>query len=259
MNALHLLLSPALLLEVTGVLAAPATLIAQDRKPPLHEIRTLAPLPAGLMLPVTLEESLQAGRSGTGTQIEAVTTQRVLLPHGLYLKAGAHLTGSVTASSLSPGVLGLSFNSLHRGSQTVPLAVHIVAIANFTDVSDTALPASGSTDCANSNPANWTTRQVGGDEVARSGWSGEVINTSTQTVGFADYDGVYALPLAAGDTPHAVGHFSTTAHGLYGKKPDCSLVPSSAAGAIACTQSRPELRRGDNLLLQVTDAVPSTP
>ena len=259
MNALRPLLRPVLLLAVSGVLAAPPVLLARDRKPPSHQVRTLAPLPVGLTLPVTLQMSLQAGRSGPGTKIEAVTTQRILLPDHLYLKAGAHLTGSVTGSSLSPGVLGLSFNALHRGSQTVPLAVHILAIANFTDVSDTALPASGSTDRANSSPASWTTRQVGGDEVARSGWSGEVINTSTQTVGFADYNGVYALPLTAGETPHAVGHFSTTAHGLYGKRPDCSLAPSSAADAIVCTQSRPELHRGDNLLLQVTEAVRSTP
>ncbi len=244
---------------VALLVPARSGLAAEYKDGPRHPITTLAPLPSGLSLPVTLTASLQAGRTSVGTPVEAVTTQRLLLPGGLYLKAGAHLMGSVITSSVSPATLSLSFTSLRFGKQIVPIRVRAIAAANFTDVSDTAIPASGSTDRANSNPANWTTSQVGGDEVARSGWSGEVINATTQTVGFADYHGVYALPRVAGETPHAMGAFATTAHGLYGKAPDCALDTALSAVTIVCTHSRPELHRGDNLLLEVTDATPQNP
>lgn len=232
-------------------LAVPCRLNAEQKQPIRREATTLSPLPAGLTLPVTLKQRLQAGRTATGTAIQAVTTQRILLPNGLYLKAGAHLLGSVLASTSTPPSLDLRFTTLQVHDQTVPISVRAIAIANFTDVSDTALPANSSTDRGNPSPANWTTRQIGGDEVVRSGWSGDVINNTTQTVGFANYDGVYASPPKPGDVPHAVGSFSTSAHGLYGKSPDCTLNSPVSIITIGCTNSRPELHSGDNLLLEI--------
>lgn len=73
----------------------------------------------------------------------------------------------------------------------------VIAVASMMEVNDTAAPANGSTDRGNPSQANWTTRQVGGDEVYRSGWVGDVYDDVMKKVGFADYYGVYstALPI----------------------------------------------------------------
>jgi len=126
-----------------------------------------------------------------------------------------------------------------------------IAIANFVQVGETFLPVQGGADRGNASEASWTTTQVGGDQVARSGWVGDVVGRGTRTVGRADYYGVYTLP--AGASPErAMGVFSTTATGLYGFESDTSL--NSSGGVITLTRSggkRLEMRDGDNLLLEV--------
>lgn len=211
----------------------------------------LEPLPPGTYLPVTLHRSLRAGRTHVGTRVEASTTQRVPLAAGRYLRAGARLSGSVVQSTASPAVLVFQFDRVDYHGATQPIAVRALAAANFIAMSDTRRPANGSTDRGNSNPANWTTEQVGGDQVVRSGWSGPVINQTTQTVGFADFDGVYLLPAETGGVPRALGVFSTGARGLFGYSNDCSLVADPVAISLRCAHSALVLRNGDNLLLEV--------
>ena len=77
---------------------------------------------------------------------------------------------------------------------TVPLETRAVAMANLMDVDDTFLLMQGGADRGNSSEASWTTRQVGGEEVVRSGWVGPVVGSGVRTVGSADYYGVYSLP-----------------------------------------------------------------
>ena len=236
---------------------------AQGAHRKLTPIDQLGPLSAGLTLPIQIARSFKAGSSKPGTEIVGTTTQRVTLSDVSYLPAGAKVSGSVVASeaahpeSAQPATLTLRFTALSSRGQTVPILTRAVAIANFTDVSDTAAPANGSTDRGNSSPASWTTRQVGGDEVCRSGWIGEVVDSTTHRVGFADYYGVYADP-PAGATgtaaiPRAIGVFSTSARGLYGfnvgdelRSLDGEITLTSAGGLI--------LRNGDNLLLEIVAA-----
>lgn len=110
----------------------------------------------------------------------------------------------------------LAVTLLRYQKQTVPVITKAVAIANFTDVDDTFLRTTGGADRGNASEASWTTSQVGGDEVYRSGWVGDVCDDRMRKVGYADYYGVYSLPTGPteGDgpaLPRAMGVFSTTA------------------------------------------------
>jgi hypothetical protein len=117
-------------------------------------------------------------------------------------------------------------------------------MANLMAVDDTFLPVMGGADRGNSSEVNWTTRQVGGEEVVRSGWIGPVVGSGLRTVGRADYYGVYSLPakLQGADdamVPRAVGVFSTTAKGLYGYDEGTQL--ESSGGLITITNPLPIL------------------
>jgi len=222
----------------------------------------LLPLPTGVTLPVQVTRTLRAGKVRAGTKIVAKTTQRVPVREHVYLKRGAELQGEVVTSVAGDGTVGrpailtLQFTLLRYQKQTVPVTTKAIAIANFTDVDDTSLPATGGSDRGNASEASWTTRQVGGDEVYRSGWVGDVCDSKMRKVGYADYYGVYSLPTKPpiGDgpaLPRAMGVFSTTAAGLYGFDEGAAL--HSAGGAITLTRVGKKLlmRNGDNLLLEV--------
>jgi hypothetical protein len=229
-----------------------------QRSVPILKSEPLQPLPAGVTLPVQLTRTLRAGKVSAGSRIVAKTTQRVPVGEHVYLKRGAALYGEVVTSiagdgtASRPSALTIQFTLLRYGRQSVAVRTNAVAIANFTDVDDTFLPATGGPDRGNASEASWTTRQVGGDEVSRSGWVGDVCDERMRKVGYADYYGVYSLP-AKGEPsfPHAMGVFSTTATGLYGFDEGTSL--QSAGGTITLTRAAKKLlvRNGDNLLLEV--------
>ncbi len=227
-----------------------------------QEVTELRPLPAGVTLPVQVGRTLRAGKVKPGTVVQVKTTQRVPLSENLYLKQGATVRGEVVASAVGdgtaahPSTLTIRFTRLSYRGQTVPVVTRAVAFANLMAVDDTFLPANGSTDRGNSNSASWTTRQVGGDEVVRSGWVGPVVGSGMRTVGRADYYGVYSLPakLQGSDSamvPRALGVFSTTAEGLYGYDDGTRLESSGGLITITNPERRVVIRAGDNLLLEV--------
>lgn len=145
--------------------------------------------------------------------------------------------------------LALQFDTVTFHGSSLPITTQVLAVASFVAVSITGIPANGSSDRGNPSPANWTTAQVGGDQVVRSGWSGPLVNSTTQTVGSADFWGVYTLPATPAGVPHALGPFSANVTGLFGVAPDCSLAQRQLS--ITCVTSRPVLHRGDVLLLEV--------
>lgn len=250
----------SLILITLGLLSAPLFAEDQSKAKPDAAAQTLQPLAPGLTLPIEITHGLKAGRTKPGTPVAGFTTQRVPVSPGLYLPRGVKVTGTVIASTAAdkkaghPAVLTLHFDTLSYRQQTVPLRTEALAIANFTNVEDTFSPASDPSDKGNPSPANWTTSQIGGDEVFRSGWVGPVCNGGMKRVGSADFYGVYADPPAgatgAAAIPHALGVFSTTAEGLYGF--DFHDKLSFSGDNITVTSSgNLVLRSGDNLLLKV--------
>lgn len=174
-------------------------------------VQKLVPLPQGATLPLTLDRGLAAHHVKVGQPLTASLSQRVPLPDGAYLPMKAKLTGSV--ASYDGRTLGLRFDRLKLGHKSAPIEVKLVAAALWLDVESTQEPLQAS-DRSLSNPADWTTMQIGRDEIYRAGWKGTVYDQYSQPVGHADAFGVYAAPNAAGLT-RAMGPFSTTAKGLY--------------------------------------------
>jgi hypothetical protein len=235
---------------------------AADIAPKSREISELRPLQAGVTLPVAMGRTLRAGKVRPGTIVVVKTTQRVPVSEDAYLKRGAAVRGEVVASDAGDGTaahparLTIRFTQLSYRGMTVPLETKAVAMANLMDVDGTFLPMMGGPDRGNSSEASWTTRQVGGEEVVRSGWVGPVVGVGLRTVGHADYYGVYSLPtlLHAPDRmvfPRAMGVFSTTAKGLYGYDEGTRLESSGGLITIANPMGRAVIRAGDHLLLEV--------
>jgi hypothetical protein len=172
----------------------------------------LVPLPQGATLPVLLDKGLDAHDVKIGEPIiTASLAQRVPLPDGTYLPKKAKLIGKVV--SYDGRTLALRFNQLKLRNESAPIQVKLVAAAHWLDVERAQEPL-GATDRSLTNPGNWTTMQIGRDEVYRSGWQGTVYDQYSQPVGHADAHGVYAAPNRAGLT-RAMGPFSTTSSGLY--------------------------------------------
>jgi hypothetical protein len=155
-----------------------------------------------------------------------------------------------------PATLTIRFTQLSYKGMTVPLVTRAVAMANLMYVDGTFLPLMGGPDRGNSSEASWTTVQVGGQQVVRSGWIGPVVGSGLKTVGRADYYGVYSLPapLHGPDSmlvPRAMGVFSTTAKGLYGYDEGTQLESSGGLITITNPIGRALIRAGDHLLLEV--------
>ncbi|WP_263365091.1 hypothetical protein [Edaphobacter bradus] len=222
-------------------------------------VSELQPLPAGITLPVQMGRTLRAGKTKPGTVFVVKTTQRVPVSETSYLNKGAKVRGEVVASAAGdgtaahPSMLTIRFTALNYRGKTVPLVTRAIAIANLMAVEYTYVPATGSADCGNFTATNWTTRQVGGDEVYRSGWVGDVNDVTTHKVGNADYYGVYSLPVKIDGekVPLAMGVFSTTAKGLYAYDPGATLESSGGLITVTSPEKHLAIRNGDNLLLEV--------
>ncbi len=214
-------------------------------------------LPAGITLPVQLSRELKAGHIQPGTTFLATTTQRVPIAPDRYLRRGVQVEGRVIASSAHGGrdtgasTLTLRFTALRLGSQTLPISARTLAIANFVQVLDASVIATGSTDRGNPEPSGWTTNQVGGDQVYRSNWKGDVYSSYSHKVGFADYHGVYALPADNGLPPRALGVFSSNSAGLYGFRGSVSFSSKDRDTTLSDSTQTVRLRKGDDLLLEV--------
>jgi len=235
---------------------------ASDIKSRSQAVVELRPLPTGITLPVAVGRTLRAGKVKPGTVFLLKTTQRVPVSEDAYLNRGAAVRGEVVTSepgdrtAAHPATLAIRFMQLSYRGVTVPLATRAVAMANLMDVDGTFLPLMGGADRGNSSEASWTTAQVGGEEVVRSGWIGPVVGSGLRTVGRADYYGVYSLPEKLSGTdgvmvPRAMGVFSTTAKGLYGYDEGTQLESSGGLITITNPIGRAVIRAGDHLLLEV--------
>ncbi len=227
-----------------------------------QEISELQPLPAGITLPVAVGHTLRAGKVKPGTVFLLKTTQRVPVSEDAYLNRGATLRCEVVTSDAGnrtaehPATLAIRFTQLSYRGMTVPLVTKAVAMANLMYVDGTFLPLMGGADRGNSSEASWTTAQVGGQQVVRSGWIGPVVGRGLVTVGRADYYGVYSLPVQLGGedgvmVPLAIGVFSTNARGLYGYDTGSELESSGGLITITNPKGAAVIRAGDHLLLEV--------
>jgi hypothetical protein len=184
-------------------------------------------LPAGLILPVALQQATSVEHAQPGQPIEARIMQDVPLDSHDKIPTKSRVTGSIVSvvkGSDDTGVeLSLKFDKLEYHKQTIPIVVGLRAMAPFEAVRAAQLPLTGAD---SGTPSGWgDTVQIGGD--IRFGDGGKVISRHKQVVGKGVIGGVlvhvYAA-LGAGcegasngdDRLQALWVFSSDACGVYG-------------------------------------------
>ena len=229
-------------------------------------------IPAGTILPVSLNSTLRSDKSRSGETITATLMQNVPLAEGKTLRAGSRITGHVVAV-INPGKgsddsgISFQFEQVRLGNQTVPVTTSLRAVASWMEVSDAQVPTGGGdVDSASS----WTLVQIGGDQVSY-GMGGPVM-LGSETTGTYTSQGVLAKPdvrpsaecggnMDSSANPQAFGVFSVNACGAYGLG-DVQIVRSGSTeglGEVTLVSHRKALKlgKGSALLLQVEGSVHS--
>ncbi len=208
-------------------------------------------IPAGTVLPVMLNSTLDARRDTPGRPISGKIMQDVSLPGGGKIPRGAKIVGHIVsarpASAGSGSQLTIKFDQIEFNGRRIPVTTQLRALASMNEVFQARLPTNASADRGTS-PSDWNTVQIGGAGVYRG--SGEVVE-GDQVVGRAtDYGAVTGRMTAAPDRgctegserEQALWKFSPWACGTYGLS-DLRIVRqevASAAGEI-------ELESGGNV------------
>ncbi len=188
----------------------------------------LKSLPPKTTLPIMFTRSVDANHAHVGDEVDAKTTQEVVLPGGRSLPAGARVTGRIAVASplifdktpyakQRESVLAIHFDSVEWKALVFPLNVYVRALADPLASWDARTPEPSDVD-------PWeTVTQIGGDLLIPS--QKEVRNQDGDVVGYNRRGGVYAHLIASqnppdgcdgSDTEESVGIFSASACGLYG-------------------------------------------
>lgn len=215
-------------------------------------------LPAGTLLPVSLNHGLNAHKLHAGQTIEAELMQSI---PGTDVRRGAKVIGQVVQVSTSGASqqLVLRFDAVENHGQRIPIRTALRAMASPLEVREAQVPAEMAS--RGLTPETWTTQQIGGDQVYRGG--GPVARGDI-TVGKPTAYGVEGQPLASpgqpcrgqvagNNQPQAFWLFSVDACGAFGF-PDVSIEQAGRNdGSIVLTSNNGKLnlRSGSAMLLRV--------
>ncbi len=222
-------------------------------------------IPAGTILPLQLNSSLNSKTSKPGQVVSARLMQDVPLPSGARIRAGAKATGRVLdvvrAGNGSGAKISLQFDALEVSKRRVPMTTNLRALASMMEVEEAQVPQNGPDRGTSEN--SWTTEQIGGDVVYRGG--GPVTN-GLGVVGTPTANGVLVRlasktgtkcrgAVSGNDHPQALWLFSADACGTYGFT-DLVIMHAgrgSPTGQItmASKTSNFNVRSGSGLLLRV--------
>jgi len=217
-----------------------------------------AAVPAGALLPVTLEHGLNVRKLHAGEPIHAALAQTI---PGTRIRRGARLQGTVVAVQAgknSPARIELRFDAIETHGRSIPLRASLRALASALEVEQAQIPEEMSS--RGLNPESWDTRQIGGDQVYRGGGP---VDEHGVAVGKPGPYGAVAMPqpdsgqgcrgvVAGNSHPQALGLFSANACGLYGY-PELRIEQAGRSGGpIVLTAPRGNLilRGGSALLLR---------
>ena len=242
-------------LLMASLLLAASALLAQE-------------IPAGTVIPVMLQTTLDAGKSKVGQKIEARVMQDVPLPGRARIRAGSKLMGHVVAVTRSSPATGsrivISFDRLRMGGADVPVIISLRSMASMMEVFEAQLPTNAIDDYG-TTPSDWVTVQVGGDVVYRG--AGIVMSPYNQVVGKSTNGGDVTAKLIAShergcggaladdDREQALWLFSPSACGAYGFE-DLKIVHAGRRdpiGQIVLESAKDvHMSGGSGLLLRVT-------
>jgi hypothetical protein len=185
--------------------------------------RSAESIPAGTVIPVSLNSILRSDKSGSGTTIIATVMQDVPLGAGETLRKGSKVTGHVI-EAIVPGnrsdesKISFQFDQVVLGNQNVSITTNLRAVASRSAVSS-ATPELTSSEYADN------TTEIGGDQISYG--EGGPVMVGSQVVGKYTSQGVLAYGGQAlgtpcrgtvddSDHPQAFWLFSVNACGSYG-------------------------------------------
>jgi hypothetical protein len=167
------------------------------------------PIPAGTILPVTLNSNLRSDKNARGGAITATLMQDVPLAAGKTLRAGSQLTGHVI-EVITPGrgsdqaKLSFQFDGVRFEHRVVAITANLRALASVMEVEAAQVPKSGG---AEDYSGNWNLVQIGGDQVSYG--QGGMVTPGSRMVAESTSQGALAKA-------QAFWLFSTNASGAYG-------------------------------------------
>jgi len=264
MLGLALCMLPMYLQAATGQDLKPAYQPAQGQT-----TRSAEPIPAGTILPVSLNTALRSDKSGSGTTIIATVMQDVPLGKGETLRKGSKVTGHVV-EAVTPGKgsdeskISFQFDQLQLGNQTIPLTTNLRAVASRSAVL-AATPELTSPDYVDEQI------QIGGDQISYG--EGGPVMVGEQVVGKYTSQGVLANVDQNSGAPsggmiednagqQAFWLFSVNARGAYGFG-DLTILQSGRTeplGEVTLASNRKAVRvdKGSAMLLRVDGSGPES-
>ena len=229
--------------------------------------RSAEPIPAGTILPVSLNTALRSDKGGSGTTIIATVMQDVPLGQGEMLRKGSLLTGHV-AAAITPGKgsddskISFQFDQVRLGNLTIPITTTLRAVASRSAVS-AATPELTSSEHADN------TIEIGGDQISYG--EGGPVMVRSQVVGKYTSQGVLAnvdqnsgAPsggmIEDNARPQAFWLFSVNARGAYGFR-DLTILQSGRTeplGEVTLASNRQAVKvdKGSAMLLRVDRSGP---
>jgi hypothetical protein len=239
----------------------------QDLKPAYQpgqeqNTRSAEPIPAGTIVPVSLNSTLRSDKSQSGAAITATVMQDVPLGRGEMLPKGTKVTGHVVevitrGKGSDESKISFQLDQVRLGNRTIPVTTNLRALASRSAVL-AATPELTSSEYADNQI------QIGGDQISYG--EGGAVMVGSQVVGKYTSQGV----LAYGDQdssspyrgtiddnthPQAFWLFSVNARGAYGFG-DMTILHSGSTepvGEVTLTSngSAVKLGEGSAMLLRV--------
>lgn len=227
-------------------------------------------IPAGTVLPVQLNSSLNSRKSKPGDRVTARIMQDVPISSGRKIRSGAKVIGRVVsvkaATNAQPGEITFRFEKVKSGHHSIAVVTNVRALASMMAVEDAQIPPAG-TD--RGTPWAWTTRNLIGDEVAY-GEGGPVVQGG-EIVGQSLYGGMLAPAegnssagcrgeVAGNHQPQALWVFASDACGIYGMD-DVQVANPGRTGPIGeitltSQAGNVEISGGSGMLLRVNEGNP---
>jgi hypothetical protein len=203
-------------------------------------------IPAGTILPVTLNSTLRSDKSEGGAAISATVMQDIPLGAGKTLRRGSRLTGHVI-ETISPGrgsdesKISFQFDGVQFENRTAPITVNVRALASFTEVEAAQVPTQSEDGVSETA---WSLVKIGEDQIRiNHGVSAECGSGSN-----------------ADNTPQAFWLFSPDACGTYGLS-GVQISHSgrtAPVGEVTLTSNRRAVKvdKGSAMLLRVDGSGP---
>ena len=198
--------------------------LKQDDQPAQGQnARSAAPIPAGTIIPVSLNSTLRSDKSGSGDAITATVMQDVIVGSGETLRKGSMVTGHVIEADV-PGnrsdesKILFQFDHVVLGNQNVSITTDLRAVASKHAVL-------AATPRLTSNENNDSQVQIGGDQISYG--NDGIVMVGSRVVGKYTGQGVLAYggqdlgtpcrgTIEDSDRPQAFWFFSVNACGAYG-------------------------------------------